>query len=396
MLVSVIVPIYNREEELEKCILSIINQSYKSLEIILVDDGSTDSSLDICQKYAAIDKRIVIIHKENGGLVSARKAGIQKAGGVYVAPVDGDDWIEKEYIETLVHATDSGKVDVIIDGVFYEYIDGSTEKVCSARPCGLYDKEAMKKDIYPLMLKGTRDGYNEIHPSQIGKLFRRELVLEKQMLVDSRQKCDEDTACVYPVLLSAESIRIIDACQYHYVKREGSISSSGTGAIAYFDAVKFVHKRLKEEFMQYEEKEQLLLQLEQLVSQRIAIGMKKYYSVLINQYIFPYGLVAQGAKVVLYGAGGVGRCFYRQLMKDKYCEIISWVDKNYQTVDISYVEVKAPQIILQEKYDYVVVCLQNRKSAQTVISNLKSMGVAEEKIIWKEDYKADMDIRFDG
>lgn len=395
MLVSIIVPIYNREAELDQCILSIMDQTYKEIEIILVDDGSTDNSLKICQKYADIDARIHIIHKENGGLVSARKAGLQVAGGEYIAHIDGDDWVEKEYIETLIQATDSAAVDVVIAGFTMECADGKTVKIRCARPCRLYNMGAIKKEIYPFMLCINSNGQNEIYPSQCSKLFRRELALEKQMLVDSRQRCDEDTACVYPIILAAESIRIIDACQYHYVKREGSISSSGTSAVAYFDAARFVYMRLREEFMQYEERESLLLQLEQLVSQRIAVGMKKYYSLLINQYIFPYELITKGSRVVLYGAGAVGRCFYRQLRKGKYCEVILWVDINYKNADIAYAMIEAPKRILQEQYDSVIVCIQNRQKAQDAINNLKFMGIDEMKIVWKEDYKADMDIRFD-
>lgn len=395
MLVSVIVPIYNREAELEKCILSIVNQTYRDLEIILVDDGSTDSSLEICQKYAALDERIHIVHKENGGLISARKAGLQEATGEYVAHVDGDDWVDAEYIETLVNAADFGTVDVVVAGFISEYTDGHIQRVCCAMPCGLYDKEKMKMEIYPVMMNLNADGRDEINPSQCCKMFRRKIALEKQMLVDSRQRCDEDTSCVYPILLSANSIRIIDACLYHYVRRENSISTRGTAPISYFDAVKYMYKRLKEDFLQYEEHEQLLLQLEEVVSRRIVVGMKKYYSLLMNQYMFPYELINKGSKVVLYGAGVIGRSFYKQITKNKFCEIIAWVDRNYENIDIPYAVIKNPKAILQEKYDYVVVCLKERQIAEKAMDELKIMGIAEDRILWKEDYAAALDVRID-
>ena len=102
ILITIIVPIYNVQEYLRKCIESIINQSYKNIEIILVDDGSTDESPKICDYYAEIDHRVVVIHKDNGGLVSARKAGTAKAIGDYILNVDGDDWIEEDRVEILV------------------------------------------------------------------------------------------------------------------------------------------------------------------------------------------------------------------------------------------------------------------------------------------------------
>ena len=101
-LVSVIVPIYNAEIYLERCINSIINQTYQNLEIILVDDGSTDNSSETGDKFQQRDSRIRVIHKENGGVVSARRAGIQSARGIYVAYLDSDDWIESDMYEELV------------------------------------------------------------------------------------------------------------------------------------------------------------------------------------------------------------------------------------------------------------------------------------------------------
>ena len=96
MMVSVIVPVYNISGYLERCLQSILSQTYVDLEIILVDDGSEDSSGQICDQYAEIDNRIRVIHKKNGGLVSARKAGVSAASGDYVVWVDGDDWIEPD------------------------------------------------------------------------------------------------------------------------------------------------------------------------------------------------------------------------------------------------------------------------------------------------------------
>lgn len=394
MLVSVIVPIYNREAELEKCILSIMNQTYRDLEIILVDDGSTDSSLEICQKYAAIDKRIKVIHKENGGLISARKAGLLAAGGEYIAHIDGDDWVEETYIEKLANATDSGTVDVAIEGFISEDA-GGIKKMLNACPCGLYQKKEIEKLIYPILMDNSADGRNQIYPSQWSKLFRRELALEKQMLIDDRYSDDEDTLCVYPILLCAQSIRIIDICQYHYVRRMNSMSTYATSATAYFDTVKYMYEYLRHEILQYKEKEILMLQLEKLLSTRITAGMKKYYSFLINQYVFPYELVEQGSRVVLYGAGVIGRSFYKQVTKNKYCEIMAWVDRNYENIDIPYAVIKNPNVIVQENYDYVVVCLKGRQIAEKAMDELKMMGIAENRILWKEDYTAALDVRID-
>ena len=124
ILISIVVSIYNEWEYLDKCIDSIVNQTYKNIEIILVDDGSTDCCGEICDKYAEQDSRIIVIHKPNGGLVSARKAGTKKATGDYIINVDGDDWIEKERIQNLVKGIEQYHADIIyMDGYVREYPD---------------------------------------------------------------------------------------------------------------------------------------------------------------------------------------------------------------------------------------------------------------------------------
>ena len=103
MLISIIIPVYNVELDLEKCLESIINQTYKNIEIILIDDGSTDNSGKICDIYAEKDCRIELLKQENSGVCSARNLGISKATGEYVTFVDADDWIEEDYIESRYH-----------------------------------------------------------------------------------------------------------------------------------------------------------------------------------------------------------------------------------------------------------------------------------------------------
>ena len=110
---SVVVPIYNIENYLNKCIDSLLAQTYGNLEIILVDDGSTDSSSSICDEYAVKDNRVIVIHKENGGLISARQAGAIRASGDYVACVDGDDWVDEKYFEKFADIIDGHAPDIV-------------------------------------------------------------------------------------------------------------------------------------------------------------------------------------------------------------------------------------------------------------------------------------------
>ena len=129
-LISVIVPIYNVEQYLEKCIESIISQTYKNLQIILIDDGSNDKSGKICNKYAEKDKRVVVIHKENAGVSEARNTGLDNAKGEWITFVDADDWIEEEYCQRLYNLVIETNSDVALCG--YNRVVGTKKenKLC--------------------------------------------------------------------------------------------------------------------------------------------------------------------------------------------------------------------------------------------------------------------------
>ena len=118
--ITVIVPVYNVEHYLDKCLDSVIKQTYKNIEIIVVNDGSTDNSGEICQEYAQKDNRIVYIEKENGGLSDARNAGLDQMTGSYVTFVDSDDWIEQDYVETLYQKITEYQADIAI-GNYYSF-----------------------------------------------------------------------------------------------------------------------------------------------------------------------------------------------------------------------------------------------------------------------------------
>ena len=125
-IISISIPVYNVEKYLCQCIESIINQSLIDIEIILVDDGSTDSCGGICDKYAAKDSRIKVIHKENGGLASARQAALEIATGIYFCACDADDWVESDMYEQMYNKAQETGADIIICDYYIEYDNGET------------------------------------------------------------------------------------------------------------------------------------------------------------------------------------------------------------------------------------------------------------------------------
>lgn len=146
-LISIIVPVYNIEKYIRKCIESIINQTYKNLEIILVDDGTPDNSGKICDEYAKIDKRIKVIHKQNGGVSSARNVGLENALGEYVSFIDGDDYISDRFCEKLLQKIKEENADCIACG-YYRVYDNKTEKIVSSKPYVLKEIEYLEQILF--------------------------------------------------------------------------------------------------------------------------------------------------------------------------------------------------------------------------------------------------------
>lgn len=210
---SVIVPIYNVEKYLNQCIDSVLSQTYKNFELILVDDGSKDSSPLICDDYAKKDKRIVVIHKENGGLVSARKAGAIKATGDYTACVDGDDWIESNY---LSDAFEILKQNIDIDLICFDAkkIYHNKTKILKNIMCdGLYDRNRIVNEIYPILIHDARCNY--FNANIWGKIIKRDVYVTQQIKIDNRIKIGEDAVLTPLIVTNSKSIYISHKQQYY-------------------------------------------------------------------------------------------------------------------------------------------------------------------------------------
>lgn len=223
VLFSIIVPIYNVEEYLDDCITSVLNQSFESFELILVDDGSKDNSPYICEQYKKKDQRIKVIHKENGGLVSARKAGIATAKGTYAVCLDGDDWIDKNHLFELSQVIKTYSPDIICFN-HYEVVEETYTECKIPFSKGLYSYEDILKNVYPHAIQ-TSEG-TEFPPTIWAKAYKMDLYRSEQLLVDDRIKIGEDAACTIPCMLRANTIYIIDKALYYYRRNNVSMTKN--------------------------------------------------------------------------------------------------------------------------------------------------------------------------
>ncbi len=224
MLFSVIVPIYKVEKYLVRCIDSVLNQSFEDFELILVDDGSPDGCPDICDQYAEKDGRIKVIHKENGGLVSARQAGIEIAKGEYVFNLDGDDAITPDALMSAYEIIKETDAD-IVSFSYNSYEKGEIkEKVDDLADEGLYENESIKKYIYPRLL--VDKNMEHLFYFLWGKAIKRSLVTPHQLNVSRKISLGEDLSCIVPCFLDAEKIYMSKKSVYLYTIRDDSISTS--------------------------------------------------------------------------------------------------------------------------------------------------------------------------
>ena len=217
---GVIVPIYNVEPYLRKCLNSILAQSYQDYELILVDDGSLDHCPQICDEYAQKDNRIHVIHKKNGGLVSARQAGAAASAGQYIICIDGDDWVDTDYFAAVDKILNQYRPDII--ALSYIYENNNRHILCkNIAPSGYYNKTKLNNiDKKTLFMNW------ELVVTLWSKVIIRNLYIEQQLKVDPRICVAEDYVCVLACFLQAESIYITEKAYYHYRCTENSLIHS--------------------------------------------------------------------------------------------------------------------------------------------------------------------------
>ena len=230
--VSVIVPVYNTKQYLEKCVESIINQTYKNLEIILVDDGSNDGSSDICDELAARDDRIRVIHKENGGAASARNLGLDEADGSYLMFIDADDWIDGETVQTLVERICETSADVVRFNYVREFPDKQLSKKNTFLKEGLVtDGECRKVRRQILGLVGEELA----HPENMNflascgfNIYNKSVVLESgaRFVPLSETGSFNDGLFNFTVFGSVKSFDFIDRPFYHYRKTNSGAATA--------------------------------------------------------------------------------------------------------------------------------------------------------------------------
>ena len=225
-IVSIIVPVYKVEKYIHRCVESLVNQTLRDIEIILVDDGSPDHCPEICEQLAKKDNRIKVVHKTNGGLSSARNAGMEVACGKYIGFVDSDDELELDMYEKMVAKAEEYRVDFVMADYIRIFANGKIQKVQQCIDGGLYNRERVIKDIFPMLIMKENIDYGPFL-SVVVCLYRNSFLKENNLVFDEEVKWSEDNifsaimgyycTCFYYMKGSA---------LYHYYNNQGSITTS--------------------------------------------------------------------------------------------------------------------------------------------------------------------------
>lgn len=370
-LISFVVPIYNADKDLKQCIDSMCIQTYKKIEIILVDDGSTDLSLEICKKCADRDERIQVVHKENGGSVSARKAGIQLAKGDYILCVDSDDWIDADALRKLVDI--QSHADMICFAAYEEYSAGEQGLKKNALKEGLYQGEKDLSRLYQSMLMNGNFFEMGVLPYQWGKLINRNLLAQCQNNVPDCISYAEDVACVYPCLLNSKSVYITNLPLYHYRIQPNSMMKKEVA----IEKLQTLFMVLKNSFESHYMAESLRIQLKYYMWQSLLL---KGYSHIENQMIlFPFEKVKRGMNVAVYGAGVFGQIIESQC-RSLNLPITGWFDKKYTSYEKQGLPVSSSKEVVNSEFDVLVIAILNSDLAKRIKEDYILQGIPEQKI----------------
>lgn len=376
--ISIIVPVYNSEKYLDRCLSSIIGQTYKNLEIICVDDGSTDNSLAICNKYSLIDDRVIVIHKNNGGVTSARKAGVKIASGEWIGFVDSDDWIEPYMYKELLEKMLFYDVWMVCGGYrkcYEDYSVDSNSKFIEGEYNIENDNDFMHNFIF-----SVNEFYSVFDFSLCDKLFDREKLYSVMNKMSDDIIFWEDAAIVFSYIIKYKKVYIIDKIIYNY-----QFIDSGS-AMHTFDNNKLLSIEKAYDYInisveKYMNKTKLKEQLKYLKLYFLILYLpEKLESNDGKKMLYIFGDINKTDSLVLYGAGIMGQR-YRQYLKKEGVSVCLWVDRRWEKLDEND-DIQPPESINSVKYDKILITVIRQDLIDEIKSELKSYGVDDSKIYY--------------
>ncbi|WP_396634867.1 glycosyltransferase family 2 protein [Maribacter sp. R86514] len=378
--VSVIVPIYRIEKYLPQCIDSLLSQSFLNFELILVDDGSPDNCPRICDEYAKADSRVKVIHKKNGGLVSARKEGLKKANGKFITFVDGDDWVDKFYLDIMFKLADANEADLVVTGHFREF-DGKIETI-KPKNVGIYNEGDIKKEILPNAIYNGEFCEHGVSTYVWNKLFKKELLDQILFNVPDDVVMGEDAAITFSYLTICKKIVISSTPLYYYRQRHDSIVKSVENPKTEYYRLGLLMNYLQSKLSLSLDEENIRKQITYyLYSQILVRSGGLIYNEDGDQLFNPFLNVKNNSKVVVYSSGSFGQHILSTNLKNSFFDVVNWIDIDYHELEIGGNSVKPISSANNLDYDYLIIATINPTYYKEIKKELSLVGVDEKKIV---------------
>lgn len=385
MQISVIVPVYNTEKYLKKCLDSILGQTYKNLEIILINDGSTDGSLQICKDYQKSSSNIRVYTQENRGLSSVRAKGVSLSNSNLVTFVDSDDWIEANMYEDMVKIYKKTHADLISTGIINDYANGTTKMNLDHYEEGFYDN--VEKEIYPSMLRNSNAGEFGLFGNLCTKLFRKSILLDVYEDINKDVFYGEDCLAFYTYCMKMKSIYVRKKAFYHYNIHSGSMCTAYDSKLP--DNTLLLYQELRKVFMQRENCYPLLKQLKRYILDIECHSLRMLYGIgneILEKWKFDYDNYYD-FQIVIYGAGECGQALYQQIARTgKSKNIVAWIDK-FATKEKSekcFFAIESLEKLNTLKYEFLLIAVKDKNLSESIKDELESQfNIPNKKIIWK-------------
>lgn len=380
-LLSVIVVIHKCEKYLPKCIESIRRQKLKNIEIILVNDGSPDKCPTICERFAQKDKRIKVVHQENGGLVSARKAGLRIATGFYVGYVDGDDWVEPDMFLNLLTQAVEHHADVVVSGHKEEINGEVVEILWGTVPVGVYRGKQLEQILFKNMINCGKFSQFGVFTYFWDKIFKRSILLKNQNRVADEIFMGDDAACVYPCLLDSKTVCVTNTSHYHYCQRIDSSVKKHKNLARDLEKLNILYKYLNDTFKKSKYYKILLPQLQLYLLSLMTVRLgRSFLSRKNHDELSPFLNIPKQSRIVICGAGTFGQHLYRRLKKSRNYQLVGWIDELAHEYQKAKLPVKGFLSLQKNKFDIVVIAFIDEAVAEKIHHKLNCMGIPSRKI----------------
>ena len=379
-LISIVVPIYGGEQYLEQCIDSILTQSHKNLEAILVNDGSPDRSGAICDHASRTDSRIQVIHQPNSGLVSARKAGVSIATGKYLGFVDGDDWIGPEFIETMYELIEVNRADLVISGHVRDIL-GKQEVVRPLIDAGTYTQSDIQDVILPKAIFNGNFFQHGVSTYVWNKLFKRELASQFIREIPTDIVVGEDSALTYPYLGSASRLVVTHDAQYFYRQRPRSILKSVQDANTEFNQLSNLFQYLVNFF---NGKQFGTNFFDQIMNYFYALALIRTGGIVstpgTREFYSPFPGLSPNKRIVVYSSGSFGQHFTGAVKRLGFFELVGWIDEDADESQRQGLPVTKLESINSFDFDLVVIASLDQEYSESIALKLENLGVTRSKI----------------